>query len=42
MKEKKKFLIPTAEVIKFEGDEIDCLVVSGQDEVGDISYDDLL
>ena len=41
MKEEKKFLTPTANIIYFEGDEIDCLVLSGEDELGGISYDEL-
>ena len=41
MNEEKKFLIPTAYIINFEGDGIDCLVESGQDEIGGVSYKDL-
>ena len=41
MKEKKIFLIPNAEIIHFEGDGIDCLVESGLDEIGGVSYKDL-
>ena len=41
MKEEKKFLVPTVEIIYFEGDEIDCLVLSGEDELGGVSFGDL-
>ena len=41
MKEEKKFLMPTAEVIGFEDEDIDCLTVSGEDELGGISFGEL-
>ena len=39
MKEEKKFLIPTAEVVEFSNDDI--VTTSGEDEIGDISFGDL-
>ena len=39
MKEEKKFLIPVAEVINFNNDDI--VTLSGEDELGGISFDEL-
>ncbi len=39
MKEEKKFLIPTAEIVEFSNDDI--VTISGEDEIGDISFGDL-
>ena len=41
MKEEKKFLIPAAEIIYFEDDDIDCITPSGQDEISGMPYDDV-
>ena len=40
MKEEKKFLIPTAEIVEFVNDDI--VTLSGEDEVDYLSYDELL
>ena len=39
MKEEKKFLIPTAEIVEFSNDDI--VTTSGEDEIDGISFDDL-
>jgi hypothetical protein len=40
MKENKKFLIPAAEIVEFNNDDI--VTLSGEDEIGGISYEELL
>jgi hypothetical protein len=40
MKEEKKFLIPVAEIVEFNNDDI--VTLSGEDEIGGISYEELL